>query len=214
MASLGNPPGRGHGPQDAVVVPPLVGLDAARAREVAHAAGLFLENLDPDGPPLESGIIVNQQPSPGQVVMRFSRVVGWATEGLFEFPGIEFHGVQFPGFENRARPAPHPESADLFAERKLFAEMDALSELAPLGDFDVFDAQDPSGPTGDGPLPWRGEDDEGPEDPPDFSGPDDFGGPWWGPGGGGPPSGDREPRRPFPSHDAGLFALEVAEEAS
>lgn len=191
------------------MVPPLVGLDAARAREVAHAAGLFLENLNPDGPPLESGIIVNQQPSPGAVVRRFSRVVGWAAEGLFQFPSIQ----------GWTRPAVNPDTADLFAERALFAEMDALAELAPLGELSEFDALDTNQDGSGSPSPrWRDDEDgggdDGPDEPPGLGGGDDFGGPWWGPGGGGPPSGDREPRRPFPSHDTGLFALEVAEEPS
>lgn len=62
---------------DLVLVPALVGLDAAQAHEVAMAARVVAVDPDPDTPPTLSGKVVAQQPEPGDRIPAGDAVTVW-----------------------------------------------------------------------------------------------------------------------------------------
>jgi hypothetical protein len=79
-ASAMERPGRRRA-ADLVVVPNLVGLTVAAARDVATAAGVVPASADPDGPPLAARtwpgrfVVTGQDPAPGAVLFRWDSVV-------------------------------------------------------------------------------------------------------------------------------------------
>jgi beta-lactam-binding protein with PASTA domain len=62
---------------DLVLVPALVGLDAAQAHEVAMAARIVAVDPDPDSPPTLSGTVVAQQPEAGERIPAGDTVTIW-----------------------------------------------------------------------------------------------------------------------------------------
>lgn len=62
---------------DLVLVPALVGLDATRAHEVAMAARLVAVDPEPDTPPTLSGMVVAQQPRPGERIPAGDTITIW-----------------------------------------------------------------------------------------------------------------------------------------
>lgn len=62
---------------DLVLVPALVGLDAAEAHEVAMAARVVAVDPEPDTPPTLSGTVVAQQPEPGARIPAGDPVTIW-----------------------------------------------------------------------------------------------------------------------------------------
>ena len=64
-----------------VLVPALVGLDAAEAHAVALAARLVAVDPDPDTPPTLSGVVARQDPTPGTRVPAGEAVTVWIDSG-------------------------------------------------------------------------------------------------------------------------------------
>ncbi len=62
---------------DLVLVPALVGLDAAEAHEIAIAARVVAVDPDPDSPPTLSGTVVAQQPEAGDRIPAGDPVTIW-----------------------------------------------------------------------------------------------------------------------------------------
>lgn len=64
-----------------VLVPALVGLDAAEAHAVALAARVVAVDPDPDTPPTLSGVVARQDPTPGTRVPAGEAVTVWIDSG-------------------------------------------------------------------------------------------------------------------------------------
>jgi beta-lactam-binding protein with PASTA domain len=62
---------------DLVLVPALVGLDAAQAHEVAMEARVVAVDPEPDTPPTLSGTVVAQRPEPGERIPAGDAVTVW-----------------------------------------------------------------------------------------------------------------------------------------
>jgi len=93
-------PGR---PPVQVIVPNLVGLHVAVARDFAHRSQLVAVGPDPDLPATLTGSVVRQEPLPGSIVPRWSTVLIWTSD----------RGPGDAGVREPRRPSPPPLSVQL-----------------------------------------------------------------------------------------------------